>query len=364
MCGGVGERLGIDPTVVRVIAVLLVLGAGTGLLVYMAAWLIITRQGEDRSIARRIMSEPGEQRLAMVVGTLVIAVIVGVDASGLPGASNLAWPVAISAAGLVFVWRGSSLEERSELRHVLGQVPLAAELTSGSRRSAFIRIGFGLVLVALGVSGLGGLVTTSSPWVATRGFLGVLAVLVGFAIVFGPTWLRTVRSLTEERRERVRSQERADMAAHVHDSVLQTLALIQKAAGDPREVSRLGPCPTRAPVLALRRPAAGIVRRRRHHRGSGHRHHRARGGGRPRRRRRCSDRRRLFAHRRPPITAGGRTRGQRSNAAKWSGAATISLFVEVEPDSVSLFVHDRGRGFDPIPSPTTVGESPTRSGNG
>src|SRR5580704_9332224 len=193
VCGGIGERLGIDPTVVRVIAVLLVLGAGTGLLVYMAAWLLITRQGEDQSIAKRITSNPGEMRLAMVVGTLVIAVIVGVDASGLPGASNLAWPVAISAAGLVFVWRGSSVEERTELRHVLGQVPLAAELTSGSRRSSFIRIGLGVVLVAIGVSGLGGLVTTRSTWVATRGFLGVLAVIVGFGVVFGPIWLRTVR---------------------------------------------------------------------------------------------------------------------------------------------------------------------------
>lgn len=35
------------------------------------------------------------------------------------------------------------------------------------------------------------------------------------------------------------------------------------------------------------------------------------------------------------------------NAAKWSGADVVSLFAEVEPDSVSLFVRDRGRGFDP-----------------
>jgi signal transduction histidine kinase len=347
VCGGIGERLGIDPTVVRVIAVLLVLGAGTGLLVYMAAWLLITRQGEDQSIAKRITSNPGEMRLAMVVGTLVIAVIVGVDASGLPGASNLAWPVAISAAGLVFVWRGSSVEERTELRHVLGQVPLAAELTSGSRRSSFIRIGLGVVLVAIGVGGLGGLVTTTSPWVATRGFLGVLAVIMGFAIVFGPTWVRTVRSLTEERRERVRSQERADMAAHVHDSVLQTLALIQKAAGDPREVSRLA----RAQERELRswlfedRPpgsfddgattvavATAIIEQE------------------------VEDDHGVdvdavvvgdcpLTDDLQSLLAAGREAAV--NAAKWSGAATISLFVEVEPDSVSLFVHDRGVGFDP-----------------
>jgi signal transduction histidine kinase len=346
VCGGIGERLGVDPTVVRVITVLLVLGAGTGLLVYMAAWLLITRQGEDRSIAKRVTSDPSEMRLAVVVATLVVAVIIGADALGLPGFENLVWPLALSAAGLVFVWRGSSEAERAELGHVLGQVPLAAELTSGSRRSAFYRIALGLILVAVGVGGLGGLVTSRSPWVAARGFLGVLAVIVGFSVVFGPTWLRTVRSLTEERRERVRSQERADMAAHVHDSVLQTLALIQKAAGDPREVSRLARAQERelrswlfedrppgsfddeATTVAM---ATAIIEQE------------------------VEDDHGVdvdavvvgdcpLTDDLQSLLAAGREAAV--NAAKWSGAATISVFVEVEPESVSLFVHDRGKGFD------------------
>ncbi|HWE69666.1 MAG TPA: PspC domain-containing protein [Acidimicrobiales bacterium] len=346
VCGGIGERLGVDPTVVRVITVLLVLGAGTGLLVYMAAWLLITRQGEDRSIAKRVTSDPSEMRLAVVVASLVVAVIIGADALGLPGFENLVWPLALSAAGLVFVWRGSSDAERAELGHVLGQVPLAAELTSGSRRSAFYRIALGLILVAVGVGGLGGLVTSRSPWVAARGFLGVLAVIVGFSVVFGPTWLRTVRSLTEERRERVRSQERADMAAHVHDSVLQTLALIQKAAGDPREVSRLARAQERelrswlfedrppgsfddeATTVAM---ATAIIEQE------------------------VEDDHGVdvdavvvgdcpLTDDLQSLLAAGREAAV--NAAKWSGAATISVFVEVEPESVSLFVHDRGKGFD------------------
>ena len=57
-------------------------------------------------------------------------------------------------------------------------------------------------------------------------------VVVGFLVVFGPWWLRLARDLAVERRERVRTEERANMAATVHDSVLQTLALIQRAAGD------------------------------------------------------------------------------------------------------------------------------------
>ena len=266
----------------------------------------------------------------------------GADAFGLP-VENLAWPLALSAAGLLFVWRGSRDEERSELGHVLGQVPLAAELTSGSRRSAFIRIALGLDLVVVGV---GGLITTTSPRVAAGEFLGVLAVIVGFTAVFGPTWLRTVRSLTEERRERVRSQDRADMAAHVHDSVLQTLALIQKAAGEPREVTRLARAQERelrswlfeerppgsfdegATTVAM---ATAIIERE------------------------VEDDHGVDID---PVIVGdcpltddlqsllAAGREAAVNTAKWSGATTISLFVEVEPDSVSLFVHDRGSGFD------------------
>ena len=55
----------------------------------------------------------------------------------------------------------------------------------------------------------------------------------------GPWLLRLSSDLSEEREARVRSEERADVAAHLHDSVLQTLALIQRSAGDPATVSRL-----------------------------------------------------------------------------------------------------------------------------
>jgi signal transduction histidine kinase len=39
------------------------------------------------------------------------------------------------------------------------------------------------------------------------------------------------------------------------------------------------------------------------------------------------------------------------NAAKWSGAASVSVFTEVERKRVSVFVRDRGRGFDPDSTP-------------
>ncbi len=69
--------------------------------------------------------------------------------------------------------------------------------------------------------------------------LAVLVVAVGLSVIFAPLIARLVRSLSAERAERIRSQERAEIAAHLHDSVLQTLALMQKRADDPREVAAL-----------------------------------------------------------------------------------------------------------------------------
>ena len=74
---------------------------------------------------------------------------------------------------------------------------------------------------------------------AQDGLLAIVVVVTGLALVSGPWWIRLVGELRAERRARIREQERAEIAAHVHDSVLQTLALIQKGAQDPREVARL-----------------------------------------------------------------------------------------------------------------------------
>ena len=71
------------------------------------------------------------------------------------------------------------------------------------------------------------------------GLLAVLATLVGVAVITVPWWVRLVRDLGEERSERIREAERAEIAAHLHDSVLQTLALIQRQSDSPREVARL-----------------------------------------------------------------------------------------------------------------------------
>lgn len=99
------------------------------------------------------------------------------------------------------------------------------------------RVLIGVALAALGLGGLSSLSRGSGA--ASRGFFGSIALASGFLIILGPWWLGLLRELGEERRERVRAEERAERAAHVHDSVLQTLALIQRAAGEPLGVARL-----------------------------------------------------------------------------------------------------------------------------
>ena len=177
----------------------------------------------------------------------------------------------------------------------------------------------------------------------------MLATALGVALVFGPWIVRLVGQLGDERRERIRSEERADMAAHLHDSVLQTLALIQRNA----DAALRGPEPrpaagTRAAGLAVRRPpptsptdapgtlASALDRLDR------------RGRGRP-----------------PavevdvvlvgdcPLDPGSAAlvkavREAVVNAANHSGADEVSVYVEVRRRiRVEAFVRDRGRGFDP-----------------
>jgi signal transduction histidine kinase len=208
------------------------------------------------------------------------------------------------------------------------------------------RVALGSALV---VVGLGKLVASRHPSVATlTTVIAANVVIAGFLVVFGPWWLRLARALAVERRERVRTEERANMAATVHDSVLQTLALIQRAVGDPGEVTRLARAQERelrAWLFEGRPPgsfhgaevstvseAVSVIER------DVEASHRVAvetvtvGD--------CE----LTAELRALMAAG---REATVNAATWSAAATVSLFVEVEPAQVSVFVRDRGTGFDP-----------------
>ncbi len=169
--------------------------------------------------------------------------------------------------------------------------------------------------------------------------LPVTVVLIAVAIILAPWWIRLVRGLASERAERIRSQERAEVAAHLHDSVLQTLALVQKRADDPREVAALARRQERelrawlnntrveGTLAAALETAAAEVEGDHHvpievvtvgdalldERGSA-----------------------LVAAAREALV----------NASKFAGPEPISLFLEVEDERFEVFIRDRGPGFE------------------
>jgi signal transduction histidine kinase len=206
--------------------------------------------------------------------------------------------------------------------------------------AGLVQVLIGIVLVVTGIVMFRD--ASDAPDVARQGMVATAAVFAGLALVVGPWWWRLTRDLAEERRERIRSQERAEVAAHVHDSVLQTLALIQRNAGDPRLVSTLArqqerelrtwlygrsePDPAESLAAALKRVSEEVEDLH------GVPVDTVEVGD-------CGLDERLKAL----VLA---SREALANAARHSGAATVSAFLEVEPHQVTVFVRDRGSGFE------------------
>jgi len=201
-----------------------------------------------------------------------------------------------------------------------------------------------VVGAALVIAGVGAFLATQGAFTAIgQGVIAILVIGGGLALIFGPWLWRLTHALVEERSERIRSDERAEMAAHLHDSVLQTLAMIQRQADDPRAVVGLarrqerelrswlfGRVPVQVDLDladAIEDAAADVEQRQGVPIEVVHV-----GGECP-----LDDRSRALV-----LAA----REAMLNAARHSGAPAIAVYLEVESEQVTLFVRDRGRGFD------------------
>ena len=341
VCGALARRIHKDPTVVRVAFVVFAL-VGFGVTVYVLAWLFVPLEGEPDNIASRAIADPRGIAVAIALLTVVGLALVIVSAFGVSWVSSMSSSLLIAVAGLVLVWRDSSPREQEQVRHVLRPVADLLSVSSPSRRAIAFRL---LLAAGLFVGGLVALLAHHQTGVSLRPLAGLLLVMAGVVVLFGPWWLRLARDLVGERQARARAEEREEMAIRLHDSVLQTLALIQRKSGDPVEVVRLA----RAQERELRAwlfedKAIGssdvddllfseAVRRIQQEVEATH------GakveivvvGD-------CE----LDEALRGMIAAG---REATVNAAKWSGAEVISLFAEVNGSGVSMFVRDTGVGF-------------------
>jgi signal transduction histidine kinase len=353
VAAGLAAWRGFSPTTVRIaLAVAALISTGWAVPFYVLGWLLIPAKGEvpaeggQGSIASRARHDSRGVALALALAS-VLAVFLFLAGPLNDGAIEAyIWPQVISVAGLTLIWRNAPDGERAGMQRLVQPLENLGPNGSAARRGTRLRFAGAAVLLVVGLGWLLSLHGGTQLLQPLGGFLLVAAALV---LLLGPWWLRIARDLVLERQARARAEERADIAARVHDSVLQTLALIQRRAEDPQAVVQLaraqerelrswlfeGRAPGDADVSSF---AEGV---RQIQRDVEARH------GVPVEVVTVADCP-LDEHLSALLAA---AREATVNAAKWSGAAVVSVFAEVEPDKVNVAVRDRGKGFDPAAVP-------------
>ncbi|MEA2190311.1 MAG: hypothetical protein QOI73_432, partial [Solirubrobacteraceae bacterium] len=247
VCAGLAKRFGVDPLLLRILFAATTIASGIGLVAYVLAWIVLPAEGADDSAARALTQGWGRRgtvEVALGVGFLLLAVLLAFRKLGLPFSDVLIWPLVLVAAGGALIWHRSASADGDPVADPLPRVNLSATASAvlrpaaGESRPAVIsRIGIGVTLVI--AAAIVFLQFSGALAAATDVALAALVVAIAFGVIFAPWFVQLLTSLSAERAERIRSQERAEVAAHLHDSVLQTLALVQKRAGDPRAVAAL-----------------------------------------------------------------------------------------------------------------------------
>ncbi|MFE2750645.1 PspC domain-containing protein [Actinosynnema sp. NPDC059335] len=335
VAGGVADHLGIEVFWVRAAFAALTALNGVGVIAYGLLWLFVPQRAagepEEQSTPRE-----RQQALGLVALGIGAAVLAGLFSG--PVSGWIAGPLAVALVGAAVVWREADEAQRRRWRD-----GARSGILGGSGRTTVVRVLAGVALVAIGI----GVLLVNSYGIDQLRFalLAVVATLGGVAVLTVPLWIKLINDLGEERRVRIRTEERAEIAAHLHDSVLQTLALIQKQAEQPREVKRLA----RGQERQLREWLYGRVVEDNNEpttlsaaiaKASGE----------------VED---SFALAVQQVVVGDclldpnlyalvqAAREAMVNAAKHAGVGDISVYGEVEPDRVTVFVRDRGKGFDP-----------------
>lgn len=348
VASGLARHLGVPTLWVRVAFVATAVLGGLGIAFYAGLWMVLPTderfddEAPGLAGATRSGKRPGTIRRAADIGPTIalgsLALGIVLVAETVFGRGALFWPVVIGIGGVGLIWWHADEVQRERWRDTTQRIdPVRALLGSGGWVAwARLIAGATLILVALGLFAL-----TSGRLageVVVAGLLGI----VGLGLTAGPWVFRLASDLADERAERVRSQERADMAAHLHDSVLQTLALIQKNAADPALVGRLARAQerdlrswlfaeqsTEGGTLAAALRGVAVEVEDAHH---------------------------VVVE---VVTVGDVDLDERvgpvvraareavTNAAKHAGTGRVDVYAEVTPDLLEVFVKDRGVGFDP-----------------
>jgi signal transduction histidine kinase/phage shock protein PspC (stress-responsive transcriptional regulator) len=361
VAGGIADHLGVSDTVVRLVFITATVFGGSGVLIYAALWFLMplavptvpaapglaaaTRSGlrseQPRPAAENHKARRGPQRPGQLVALVVVGcgVLLLLQVAGLNFAGKLFWPLIFAGTGLALIWRQADESQRAQWTKASSRIPALGVLLGKGGVMSILRVLVGLILISTAVTVF--LVQNGRLSMVGDVLIALVLAVVGIGVIAGPWVHRLSRDLTAERNERIRTQERADMAAHLHDSVLQTLALIQKQANDPRAVVKLA----RSQERELRswlydeddradKTLAGAAKRVAAEVEDSH--------GVPVEVVTVGD-----CDLSEPLASMVRAaRESMVNAAKHSGADKIDVFVEVDGDRAEIFVRDRGKGFD------------------
>ncbi|MGC4803695.1 PspC domain-containing protein [Micromonospora sp. DT233] len=339
VAAGIADHLGIPVVRVRIAFTVLLGFSGLGLLLYAAFWAVVPLRPGDIAVPPRRDVGQLLPFVAIGLGVLLVQVLV-FDSVGATGTAG--WLVAIIAVGAGVIWHQSAPERRRQWGEGLAVPWLGAVVQESDRRAFVLRFIGGGVLVAVGIIGV---VAVYSPAqnieAVVNGVVFALVGLAGVGVVAAPVLWRTYNQLRAEREGRIREQERAELAAMVHDQVLHTLALIQRNAADTTTVQRLARGQERSLRTWLYKPTASPAERF--------------AAALEQAAAEVED---TFAVTVEPVVVGDRQTDERVgalvaaarealvNAARHAGVRSVSLYAEVEPEQISVFVRDRGSGFD------------------
>ncbi|HLW94311.1 MAG TPA: PspC domain-containing protein [Solirubrobacteraceae bacterium] len=335
VCAGIADYLGVEPLLARA-GMLVIAGlSGIGFALYPLAWALIPATGHRPESWRTRLTG---WREAVAIAILTAGAVVALRWLGLWLGDAVVWPLITLSCGLALVLRQVTAPEW--LSTAAPSEPDAGGLGAAWRRWPAGVLGTVLVFgAAVAFLRTAGILTDSG-----KVFLGTAVLVVALALVVAPYLLGLARKLTSERLQRIRSEERAEMGAHLHDSVLQTLALIQRRADDPAQVVGLARSQERelrdwllardgtaGPPTSLR---AGLEQV-------------------------AQETEATHAVRVETVVVGDCPLDERLqaliaaarealvNAAKFAGAAQINIYAEAGEERVEVFVRDRGTGFDP-----------------
>lgn len=316
LAGGIADRLGIPDVYVRAAFISLALAGGAGIVLYLIGSLIAVEAEEG-------VHQPPDGRQTIALVLVLFGLLLFFRSLGLWFGDSVVWSGTLLAFGGAAMWDRTNLFDTSDGSSV---APSRIRIVAGALLLLAGFVSFSSSIDA--IESLGPAITAAALTAA------------GFMIIFGPWTASLLRDLNEERRNRIRSDERTEMAAHLHDSVLQTLALIQRT-DDPKRMITLARAQERDLRTWLYNAEDGSsigLRQALEDTASN-----------------VEDKHDVPVE---VVLVGDMPIDERSaalvaaageamtNAAKHAGVAKVSVFAEVREDATEAFVTDQGTGFD------------------